>query len=63
MYEYLNGTLIEKIPEATILDVAGIGYRCKTPLSTFSELPEIGKKVKLYISIIVREDSQTLYGY
>ena len=63
MYEYLNGILTEKLPEATIIDVSRIGYRCKTPLSTFSELPEVGKKVKLYISFIVREDSQTLYGF
>ena len=63
MYEYLNGTLKEKLPEYIVVDVNGLGYRCLVPLSTFSQLPEMDKNIFLYISFIVREDAQILYGF
>ncbi|HOW88007.1 MAG TPA: Holliday junction branch migration protein RuvA [Candidatus Omnitrophota bacterium] len=63
MYHHLNGKIVEKTPTAVVLDVNGIGYEVRVPLSTFSSLPNAGETVKLLTHFIVREDLQALYGF
>jgi Holliday junction DNA helicase RuvA len=59
----LEGVLAEKKPEAVVLDVHGVGYEVRVPLSTFFELPDEGKIVRLRIHTHVREDALQLYGF
>ena len=59
----LEGLLIEKAPEAVVLDVAGVGYELRVPLSTYFELPDEGKTVSLRVHTHVREDVLQLYGF
>ncbi|MCB9799455.1 MAG: Holliday junction branch migration protein RuvA [Candidatus Omnitrophica bacterium] len=63
MYHYLNGTIIEKSATQVILDVNGVGYEIQIPVSTFSGLPALGQRVKLFMHFVVREDAQILYGF
>lgn len=63
MIGYLKGTLIEKRPSSLLLDVGGVGYQVKIPVSTFYDLPEDGNPVSLYIYTHVREDIIALYGF
>lgn len=63
MYQYLSGNLAEKTAVSAVLDIQGVGYLVQIPLSTFSELPEPGRPVKLLIHYVVREDAQILYGF
>lgn len=63
MYQYLSGNLVEKTAASAVLDVQGVGYYVQIPLSTFSELPELGRPVKLLVHFVVREDAQILYGF
>jgi len=63
MYEYIKGTLVEATALDAIIDVQGIGYHVFIPVSDFGELSQIGEKVLLYTSFVVREMSQTLYGF
>ena len=63
MYHYLTGRLIEKLPTAVILDVAGVGYHIQIPTSSYKVLPEAGQSVRILTHFVVREDSQTLYGF
>jgi Holliday junction DNA helicase RuvA len=46
-----------------ILDVGGVGYEVTIPLSTFYDLEDAGKEVKLRIYTHVREDALQLYGF
>ena len=46
-----------------MIDVNGIGYEVLIPLSSFEKLPELGQAVTLKTQLVVREDSQTLYGF
>ncbi len=46
-----------------MLDVGGVGYEVRVPLSTFLELPDEGKTVQLRVHTYVREDSFRLYGF
>ncbi len=59
MYEYIQGTLVESTSQYAVLDVQGVGYRLSTPCT----LHQIGEKVLLYTSFVVREQSQTLFGF
>ena len=64
MFEYIQGKLTSIEPSKAIIDCNGIGYSILIPLSAYSELtPAIGKNTLLYIDFVVREDSQTLFGF
>lgn len=63
MYEYIKGTLTEVTDTFAVIDVKGIGYKCLIPVHLSSKIAQIGSEVTLYTSFIVREDSQTLYGF
>lgn len=63
MIGFLRGLLLEKAPPSLLLDVNGVGYELESPMSTFYNLPEIGREVKLYTQLVVREDAQLLFGF
>ncbi len=63
MYEYINGTLVQKNPTEAVVDVNGVGYLLKISLSTSQALPEEGKNVLLKTYLYVREDALQLYGF
>lgn len=63
MIAYVSGTLAEKHPTEAIIEVGGLGYRLLIPTSSFEKLPAKGGQAKLHATLIVREDSQTLYGF
>src|SRR4051794_12442744 len=63
MIALLRGTLTEKHPNQAILDVGGVGYDVIIPISTFSQLPEIGLETRLRIHTHVREDALSLFGF
>lgn len=59
----LSGRLAEKKPPMLLVDVGGVGYEVEAPMSTIYDLPSIGQDVQLLIHMIVKEDSQNLYGF
>lgn len=63
MYESIKGILIDKTPLKAVVDVGGIGYRLTIPLSTYTRLPALEKIIQLFLSQVVREDSNTLYAF
>jgi len=63
MIGWLEGRLAEKTPEGVVVDVNGVGYDVRIPLSTFLELPDEGKTVRFRIHTYVREDQLRLFGF
>ncbi|MET0231713.1 MAG: Holliday junction branch migration protein RuvA [Rhodanobacteraceae bacterium] len=59
----LRGTLIAKQPPSLVVDVGGVGYELEAPMSTFFDLPEVGRDVNLFTHYAVREDTVVLYGF
>jgi holliday junction DNA helicase RuvA len=59
----IEGVLVEKTPDAVVIDVNGVGYELRVPLSTFFDLPDEGKTVRLRVHTHVREDALLLYGF
>jgi Holliday junction DNA helicase RuvA len=63
MIATLTGTLQSKTPEAVVVDVRGVGYEVRVPISTLADLPSVGESVMLYIHTHVREDAIQLFGF
>ncbi len=63
MYAYIKGVLVEATISNVILEVSGVGYKIYTPVSLFSKLPQVEEKILLHTSFVIRENSQTLYGF
>lgn len=63
MYSYLKGSLIEATPTHVILDVQGMGFMIHIPVSLFSQLPPLSEALQLHTAFVIREFSQTLYGF
>ena len=63
MITFLKGTLEDALPTKVVVEVNGVGYELLIPLSSFEKLPGLGKPVMLKTQLVVREDSQTLYGF
>ena len=59
----LKGILIHKQPPWLVVDVNGVGYELEAPMSTFYDLPELGREVSLFTHYAQKEDSVSLYGF
>ncbi|MBF6625664.1 Holliday junction branch migration protein RuvA [Aerococcaceae bacterium zg-BR9] len=63
MFEYLIGRVTHIAPTYLVLETNHIGYRVLVPNPfRFQELMH-QETTKLYVEQVVREDSQTLYGF
>jgi Holliday junction DNA helicase RuvA len=63
MIGFLRGRVLEKQPDLVIVDVQGVGYEVRVPLSTYYNVPEPGGEVALRIHTHVREETLQLYGF
>jgi Holliday junction DNA helicase RuvA len=59
----LKGLLVYKAPPALMVDVGGVGYELSAPMSTFYDLPEVGREVMLFTHYAVKEDGVALFGF
>lgn len=59
----LKGILVHKQPPWLVVDVHGVGYELEAPMSTFYDLPEVGREVALFTHYAQKEDSVSLYGF
>lgn len=59
----LKGILAHKQPPWLVVDVNGVGYELEAPMSTFYDLPEVGREVALFTHYAQRDDSVSLYGF
>ncbi|WP_411834172.1 Holliday junction branch migration protein RuvA [Pseudoxanthomonas mexicana] len=59
----LRGILAYKSPPWLVIDVGGVGYELEAPMSTFYDLPDLGREVTLFTHYAQKEDSVSLYGF
>lgn len=62
MIATLVGTVIEKLPNAAIIDTAGVGYRVELTAPHAAELV-LDEPASIMTTMIVRDDSLILYGF
>ena len=63
MYDYIKGKLAFISPTKITIEINGIGYIIHIPLSTYCDLPQLNNSITCFTSLIVKEDSHTLYGF
>jgi len=63
MIASITGRITRKAADYLIIDVSGVGYEVRVPLSTFYGIPESGGEVNLHIHTHLREDSLSLFGF
>lgn len=62
MIAQLTGKLVEKNLTDVVIDCAGVGYLVEISLHTYSQITD-RESIKLYTYMLVREDSQRLFGF
>lgn len=62
MYDFIAGKVDRITPTEVVVNAGGVGYLLHISLNTF-EVIKAEKEIKIYAHLIVREDSQTLYGF
>ncbi|WP_055492855.1 Holliday junction branch migration protein RuvA [Streptomyces sp. TP-A0356] len=62
MIAFVSGPVAALAPDAAVVEVGGIGIAVQCAPNTLSAL-RIGRPAKLATSLVVREDSLTLYGF
>ncbi len=63
MYDFLRGAVASRTEGAVVLELGGIGYRLAISASTLRRIPPPGEECRLFAQLIVREESQLLYGF
>ena len=63
MISYIKGELVAMKSDSIVVDNNGIGYNIFIPTSILSSLPHCGSEVKIHTYFLVREDTQSLYGF
>ncbi len=62
MYDFIAGKVDRITPTEVVVKAGGVGYLLHISLNTF-EVIKAEKEIKIYVYLIVREDSHTLYGF
>lgn len=63
MIASLKGVIDAISKDSMIVNVNGIGFKLSVPTSVLSELGVVGREIKLYTHMHVREDDLSLYGF
>lgn len=63
MIAYIDGPLAAVLEEAVILEVGGLGLHVHVPANVLSDIPPVGRRLKLYTYLAVREDGMELFGF
>ena len=63
MIAFLEGELVEKAGDRIAVSVGGTGYDVLVPATTVAGLPSIGKRVRVFTRLHLRDDSLVLFGF
>ena len=63
MISQLSGKIISSDEKSLIVDVNGVGYQVFCSLQTLIDLKDSNETITILTEFIVREDSQSLYGF
>lgn len=63
MFSYIKGTLEIKTLNYIVIDVNGVGFKIFMSESAIQRLDEIGKNIKIFTHMQVKEDDISLYGF
>ena len=59
----LRGTIVDKRPDAVMIDVGGVGYEIAMSPRGLGALPVVGEEAVIHTHLHVREDQMALFGF
>ena len=62
MISSLHGVVLHATPDQVVIDVGGVGFSVAVPADV-AHTATVGEKLLLHTSLIVREDSLSLFGF
>jgi len=62
MFYYLEGEVTIIGQNLAVIDIGGAGYACMTTMNTLSHM-EVGKKMRLYTYMNIKEDAFDIFGF
>ncbi|MEU6816354.1 Holliday junction branch migration protein RuvA [Streptomyces sp. NPDC046860] len=62
MIAFVSGTVAALAPDSAVVEVGGVGMAVQCTPDTLAKL-RVGQDTRLHTSLVVREDSLTLYGF
>jgi len=62
MIHYIKGEITFKSPTFIVVETGGIGYKVNISLNTYAQIEKL-ERVKILTTFLVKEDSQTLFGF
>ncbi|MEI8135311.1 MAG: Holliday junction branch migration protein RuvA [bacterium] len=63
MIAHIRGILTAKTPFHLVIEAQGVGYDISCTQEAYEKAPHEGSEYRVFTRLIVREDSQTLYGF
>ncbi|MBS0622702.1 MAG: Holliday junction branch migration protein RuvA [Verrucomicrobia bacterium] len=63
MYEYIKGKLVFANTFHAIIEAQGVGYKLLIGSNSHANMPPLNEEMLLYTSLVVRENSQQLFGF
>jgi len=63
MIAQIRGLLLSKEPFTLVIEAGGMGYEIFCTQEAYEHAPATGNEYQVFTRFIVREDSQTLYGF
>jgi holliday junction DNA helicase RuvA len=63
LIDFIEGTLVSKVPSHAVVMTGGMGVRGLISLATYDELPALGESVRLWTHLQLREEELTLFAF
>ncbi len=63
MIHYIKGELAFKSPVVAIIETMGIGWELRIPISTYEQLPELGKICTLLTYLHISQEDVRIFGF
>lgn len=63
MIQFIRGELVSIEEDRILVDVGGVGYGIFMSGQAMGRLPQIGREVKIYTYLNVKEDAMQLFGF
>jgi Holliday junction DNA helicase RuvA len=60
---FLEGTVAEKGADRVVVSVGGTGYELVVPAPTLARVPAVGRRVRLFTRLQIRDEALVLYGF
>jgi len=63
MIQFIRGELVSFEEDRVLVDVGGVGYGIFMSGSSMGKLPPVGREVRIYTYLNVKEDTMQLFGF